>query len=327
MKKLSFWTSSIIVAVLLCISGAGAFAQGLAAPQNLMIRIIVPENPTDLTGAVLSWDAVTDAEGYRVYVRSVSNDTDFEFIGETQETEYTLDQRFDVNSAAYAYRVTAFAGDDESEPSNVVSSACGRPWNEGDIGSYVGSGITRIVSSPTLKVAVGQGYNYDANAIGEYSKATPSGSINYSISGPEGMRINPTTGVVQWVPNTVGKYTVVITVRAVGVAEFDQQMWNLDVVSEMTTDITDNTVMPHMVLSPNPASSSMSLRFPSTAGENVVVAITDLSGQKVQEISVRTNAIETVLPLNVGTMANGLYLLRITSASGATTTKSFTVAR
>lgn len=327
MKKLSFWTSSIIIAVLMCMSSTGAFSQILGAPQNLAVRIIIPDNPTGLEGAVLSWDAVDNADGYRVYARSVSNSSDFELIGQTEETEYTLDQRFEISSAAYAYRVTALLGESESEPSNVVSTACGRPWNEGDIGHYVGSGITRIISNPVLRIAMGQEYSYDANAVGEYSNATPSGGIDYSIDGPEGMHINPTNGVVQWTPTTVGRYTVVVTARSTGTQEFDQQMWSLEVVAEMTTDVTDDQLMPRIVLSPNPASSSMFLRFPSTPGQNVVVSVSGMSGQKIHEVAVQTNAVETIVPLNVTSMANGLYLLRITSASGATLTKSFTVAR
>lgn len=330
MKKWSFWMGSLLVAVLVCMGGAAALAQQLSAPTGLAIAIEQSSDPMLPPTATLSWDEVTGAEGYRVYTKLLTTDgsgTEYEFVAETSETEYTFDSRFGVNSAAYAYRVTAFAGSEESEPSNVVSSACGRAWNEGDLSGYVGSGITQIVSSPALKVVVGETYEYDANALGEYSNTTPSGAIVYEIDGPEGMSINPSTGVVEWTPHTVGKYAVAIIARRLGVVEFDEQVWNVDVVANMTTGVAEGANNTSVVLQPNPASSVMNIRFASVAGQTTAVSIVDMAGQTVRELSVKTSDVETVLPLNVSSMAHGVYFLRITSASGATMVQSFTVVR
>lgn len=330
MKQWSFWIGSLLVAVLISMSSGIAMAQLLSAPQGLTIRIEHSSEPILPPTAILSWNAVAGAEGYRVYAKSLSTDNSddvFEFVAETGETEYTLDNRFNINVAAYAYRVTAFIGDTESEASNVVSSACGRPWNDGDLGGYTGSGITQIVSNPALRVVVGEEYNYDANALGEYSNATPSGGIVYSVEGPEGMRINPATGVVEWTPTTVGKYSVAITARAQGVQESDQQMWTVEVVAEMATSVAEDANNTTLTLQPNPASSLLNIRFASVAGQTAKVAVVDMSGYTIREFSVTTNDGETLVPLHVSAMANGIYMLRITPATGATVVKPFTIVR
>lgn len=76
-------------------------------------------------------------------------------------------------------------------------------YNQG-AGSYCGPEAVRpeIVSQPITFGTVNQQYRYDVNAAG---KPAPSYLL---ISGPNGMTINASTGLISWVPQTAGNFSV-----------------------------------------------------------------------------------------------------------------------
>lgn len=67
----------------------------------------------------------------------------------------------------------------------------------------------QITSTPLLEVTTGEPYTYDANATGF---PAPTFSLT---TGPTGMTINSTTGLVQWTPGQAGDEDVVIQARNV----------------------------------------------------------------------------------------------------------------
>jgi hypothetical protein len=87
----------------------------------------------------------------------------------------------------------------------------------------------RIVSSPPVKskMSTGQDFHYQVKA----TDADPGDVIRFTlISGPPGMSINPTTGVIDWTPasNITGKYDVKINISD-GKGGFDTQTFTLTI--------------------------------------------------------------------------------------------------
>ncbi|MBA7585276.1 hypothetical protein ES708_27251 [subsurface metagenome] len=84
-----------------------------------------------------------------------------------------------------------------------------------------------IISSPNLTATVGVTYIYDVNATDPDSD-----TLTYFLTAnPSGMAINPTNGLIWWVPTTKGTYTVVVKVSDGALS--DVQGFNI-VVSEPT---------------------------------------------------------------------------------------------
>ena len=90
--------------------------------------------------------------------------------------------------------------------------------------NYVGSGAPRITSSPVTTTPVGQPYTYDVNATG-------SPAPTYSLStGPAGMTLDSTTGVVSWTPLAAGSYSVTV-VASNGTAPDSTQSYSISVTA------------------------------------------------------------------------------------------------
>jgi hypothetical protein len=80
----------------------------------------------------------------------------------------------------------------------------------------------QIISTPPTQGIVGQLYQYDVDADG-----FPLPTFNF-IGAPQGMTINPTSGLIEWVPASNGEYAV--EVQAENVAGSDSQEFTLMVV-------------------------------------------------------------------------------------------------
>lgn len=89
---------------------------------------------------------------------------------------------------------------------------------------YCGFYAPKIISVPLLQAAENVEYGYNVNA---YGYPAPIYSL---LSGPDGMSINPTTGLISWLP-TLGLHSV--TVQAANANSIDSQMFNLAVGTEL----------------------------------------------------------------------------------------------
>ena len=87
-----------------------------------------------------------------------------------------------------------------------------------------------ITSSPVTSGIVGQLYSYDVNATGN-----PSPTFSLINNPPSGMSINPTTGLIQWTPPSIGSFNVSVK-AANGVNPDATQSFSINV-----TQPTQNT--------------------------------------------------------------------------------------
>ena len=68
---------------------------------------------------------------------------------------------------------------------------------------YCEEAAPSIISTPVTGVTAGQTYTYDVNAIGN-----PTPAYSFSVTPPQGMTINSSTGVINWTPVAAGDYSV-----------------------------------------------------------------------------------------------------------------------
>lgn len=95
----------------------------------------------------------------------------------------------------------------------------------------------QITSTPITEAAAGQTYTYDVDATGI---PTPTYTLN---TGPAGMTISETTGIITWLPAAVGNFNV--SVSAVNVHGSDTQNFSINVGAAphiSSSPVTDGVV-------------------------------------------------------------------------------------
>ena len=104
MKKVLY--AALVVGALAIMAGCTTTNENeyLASPGTLTYQVT-----NDGFAVVLSWDTVSDAEGYYVYLGDAVVDT----IEDKDSTSIRVDE-------IGAYKVTAYKGDLESDPTNIV---------------------------------------------------------------------------------------------------------------------------------------------------------------------------------------------------------------
>ena len=104
MKKILY--SALVVGALVIMAGCTTTNENevLESPGTLTYQVT-----SDGYAVILSWDAVSDADGYYVYLGDVAVDT----IEDKDSTSIRVDE-------IGAYKVTAYKGDNESDPTNIV---------------------------------------------------------------------------------------------------------------------------------------------------------------------------------------------------------------
>ncbi len=144
----------------------------------------------------------------RIATVSASNDT---------LTVYTYTDE-PLEAGTYSYFVTAFNSDGESPRTNirVVVVPPNTPPN----------GWLRFVTTPPTQGRVGQQYRYQARAESPIQGVT----IRYQlVSGPDGMTIDESTGLLTWTPQRAGTYRVAIkaTIQVNGMTVAVGQEWSI----------------------------------------------------------------------------------------------------
>ena len=307
----------LAVTALLVSEAATAQRTAPSAPEGLVVTVSEPTSGTsnDIE-AELEWDANSRSEmveSYNIYVKSVENwgsdDSEFELYGEAEGTSAVISD-LNIGGAAYAYYVTAVNEYGESDPSNVVSTACGRSWNEGDIGTYNGSGASQILTSPPLSGRTDRAYFYDVNTVAEYSQVA-SGRPEFILQrAPEGMTINEQTGEINWERPVAGMYAVVVQAAIPELHESDQQLWTVDITGNVSSVSGDQDVARSVTAYPNPAGTATTLRFLSSGGERSIVLV-DNRGAETFLMSTATVNGENTVRLNLDGQVPGAYMLLV----------------
>ncbi len=158
---------------------------------------------TGEVGVLYSYDA--DADGYPAPTYSLTTyPTGMTIDGGTGLVEWTPDSDGDFNVVIEA--VNAYGTAQQNFTISVSASQSGAV----------------ITSTPVTSVTVGQQYVYDVEATG-----SPAPTFDL-ITSPSTMKINATTGVITWTPNSIGDFNV--GVEALNINGADTQSYVLTVV-------------------------------------------------------------------------------------------------
>lgn len=301
----------LAVTALLVSEAATAQRTAPSAPEGLTVAVSEPSSGTsnDIE-ATLEWEANSRSEmveSYNVYVRSVENwgsdNSEFELYGEVEGTSTVIDD-LNIGGAAYAYYVTAVNEHGESDPSNVVSTACGRSWNDGDIGAYNGTGASQILTSPPLTGRTDRAYLYDVNTMADFSRVIePEFTLQRA---PEGMTINKRTGEIIWEHPVAGQYAVVVKASINELKESDQQLWTVEIVGNVSSVSSDENAAASLTAYPNPVRTATTLRFLSSGGDRSILLV-DNRGAETFLMSTVTVSGENIVRLNLDEQAPGAY--------------------
>lgn len=292
-------------------------AQHLMPPTDLAVEITVEGNIPGTTipayHATLTWKSDGAAKAFNVYVKRFADPTPtFEKLSTTRETRMVIDAQLDIAGAGYAYYVTAVADNMESDPSNIVSTACGRAFNEGDLSRYDGGGSTRFVSDPPMKARVGSRYRYDANVVGE-TIAAERDRIRFSLErAPDGMTIDASTGVITWTPRAEGSYSIAVAASTDESTNNNRQTWTIDASAQGSAAVAWTGSEDRAAAYPNPATSTVTFRLPKHVA-GATARVIDIKGAALSGTPL--NASEDEITVDVRGLASGLYFLQVETAA------------
>ena len=168
-----------------------------------------------------------------------------------------------------------------------------------------------IVSEADTSATAGEAYQYDVDAAGN---PAPSYLL---LTAPEGMTIDPNTGVIDWLPMTLGFFDV-----SVGVANsqgVDDQSFTIHV--NRPTGVPDEVPAQFFLAAnhPNPFNPATTIRFGLPVAGHVELAIFNIQGQRI------TTLVDELMPQGQhettwygrddrgNVMASGIYFYRIKS--------------
>lgn len=92
----------------------------LIAPPSLETPMNVSAGVLNATSVRIDWNDITGEEGYRLE-RRVQSESEWETITKTGTSIHSVQDRVPSGDQTYEYRVTAFIGDLESEPSAAIT--------------------------------------------------------------------------------------------------------------------------------------------------------------------------------------------------------------
>jgi hypothetical protein len=256
-----------------------AQAQPLPAPLNLKAKF----NPEELQ-VELSWDRPSSELKPMFYVvfRAVIFDTSavdtsdttglrFIKIGRSKEEEFEDHLTFMLprpDKLIY-FVVAVYEGMRRSPRSNFAVV----DLSSVSLGSYV-----FIISRPPRYAVVGKLYEYQVRAVSTSAASVISG-IDTSIfrfylrEAPEGMTIDSVSGLIQWVPESPGKYEVEVIAVDTSGAEGEQEFKIIvvGVAGVVTGSVTDE--------SGNPMGRVLIKLYQKSPHHNKYRAITDSTGR------------------------------------------------
>jgi Carboxypeptidase regulatory-like domain/Secretion system C-terminal sorting domain/Putative Ig domain len=208
------WCHTVLLLLAFLLGGGAALSAAVPnAPQSLRATVgqIVFGQPTDVHLMWSGWDQVGAEPTHYVVYRAMESDTTmFDSIG-TVPLPADPDSGFGrlhftdrVQAGYYLYYIKAGNDDGLSDPSNTVSlNVTPLPGTISFTTTPPGSGQGDSLRSFAV---VGQLFSYDADAA-----ASNGGAVTYElVMGPQGMTVDPATGLVQWTPTDVGHHYVTL---------------------------------------------------------------------------------------------------------------------
>jgi hypothetical protein len=198
---------------------------GLVPPSGLSVSSSWNTTSPGFPSMALSWNAVSGATGYDMWVRSSSGSS--VSLGTRDAPYVTFNSNSLPGGARYVSGTTYYfklctitASGNSAFTSEVPCVAADVNLNHPPV----------ITSTAITSATKGQPYSYNVDAID-----SDGDTLTYSLTTtPSGMAINSSTGLITWTPTTSGNYNV--TVKVSDVELFDTQSFTVTVEENGTTN-------------------------------------------------------------------------------------------
>ena len=199
-------------------SGRAIVSHAVAPPAPQAVTMVPASSSINL-----SWDPSTGATGYRIYYTPVGGIQQDPFVVDAgNETQFNLTG---LNSGwEYMVSITAYDAEgiesDTSLPQMVT------------LYSWYGNNVPHIMARPVTIAKVGQLYSYQLETVD-----LDADQLTYSlISGPDGMFVLETNGLIQWMPSETGLGNTLVKIGvADGRGGKDEQTFNINVSEDWDT--------------------------------------------------------------------------------------------
>jgi hypothetical protein len=179
---------------------------------------------TPVTSATVGSEYVydVDATGYPEPTFSLTNSPDGMIIDPTSGLIQWTPTVTQLGDQLVTVKAENIAGEDEETFTIVVEE---------------GEGAPEITSTPETSIKVGEQYTYDVEATGDPS---PTFSLTES---PDGMTIDPTTGLIEWTPSNEQLGDNLVTIEAINTVGIDIQTFTIEVLAvEAEIDINPESL-------------------------------------------------------------------------------------
>jgi hypothetical protein len=182
----------------------------------------ITSTPVTLATVGIEYSYDVDATGYPEPTFSLTNSPDSMTIDPTSGLIQWTPTVAQLGDQQVTVKAENIAGEDEKTFTIVVEE---------------GEGAPEITSTPETSIKVGEQYTYDVEATGD---PAPTFSLTES---PDGMTIDPTTGLIEWTPANEQLGDNSVTVEAINTAGIDTQTFIIIVLAvEAEIDIEPDSL-------------------------------------------------------------------------------------
>jgi hypothetical protein len=182
----------------------------------------ITSTPVTLATVGLEYSYDVDATGYPEPTFRLTNSPDRMTIDPTSGLIQWTPTVAQLGDQLVTVKAENIAGEDEETFTIVVEE---------------GEGAPEITSTPETSIKVGEQYTYDVEATGD---PAPKFSLTKS---PDGMTIDPTTGLIEWTPTNEQLGGNSVTIEAINTAGIDTQTFTIEVLAvEAEIDIDPDSL-------------------------------------------------------------------------------------
>jgi len=182
---------------------------GIGCSAGGKAEFVLRDRNGSATGIVVGTTSLTDASWYHIMaVRDASMNRNRIYVNGTEEANQSVDYSagFDSPTAAlsigwlalsHGYHLTGIVDEVAIYDRALSAQEIRQHYDEGRAGRWycqAGTFAPIIVSTPLTEVTAGQLYSYEVEAVGN---PVPTYTL---VGGPNGMTIDPVSGLISWTP-------------------------------------------------------------------------------------------------------------------------------
>ncbi len=189
----------------------------------------------------------------------------------------------------------------------VFAIACSAPAAQAPTANFVGTPTT---------LPAGNTVQFTQTSTNNPTTFSWSISPNTGIAFVNGTNASSANPTVQF--NTPGQYTITLTAGNAAGSDSETKT-NYITVTQGNVSLDELSLLSSAVIYPNPAQEFLTVDFGYSLQNDVIIRMVDMVGKTVGEFKVESGSQQLIIP--VRELANGIYTIELTTASGKATKK------